>query len=167
MRKIFFILSLSVVLFASSISVGDSAKDFKLKELNGAKEYTIKAFKSRVVLLNVWASWCGGCKKEMPAFFKLQKEFKNGFALVAVSVDSEPQKSREFLQDVEKKVGFKTPFIVLSDTKKSVAKSYRCMGMPSSYLIDKKGKIRQIIVGSLDESDMKELKTQIKKLLQE
>ena len=163
MKKILLFLVLGLNLYAG-IAEGDKAPDFTLKTLDGKKSQSLHSLKGDVVLVNLWASWCKGCKKEMPEFFELQKSYKKGFKIVTVSVDDEAAKSQKFLSGVEKKTGMNTPFITLHDSKKSVAKAYQCAAMPSSYLIDKKGIIRLIIVGSLNSDDIKQLKIEINKL---
>jgi peroxiredoxin len=163
MKTILLFLTLGLSLYAG-IHEGDNAKAFTLEDISSHKTYTMENFKGEVVLLNLWASWCRGCKKEMPEFFELQKSYKKGFKIVAVSVDDTASKAEKFLQSVEKKTGMKTPFIVLHDKKKDLAKAYQCSAMPSSYLIDKHGIIRLIIIGSLNADDIKELKKEINKL---
>jgi len=163
MKTLLLFLALGLTLNAG-ISEGDKAPNFTLKTLDGKNSHTLESLKGDVVLVNLWASWCKGCKKEMPEFFELQKSYKKGFKIVTVSVDDTATKSQKFLNSVEKKTGIKTPFITLHDAKKSVAKSYHCAAMPSSYLIDKHGVIKQIIVGSLDANDIKQLKVEINKL---
>ena len=159
------LLFLALVLnLNAGISEGDKAPNFTLKTLDGKSSHTLQSLKGEVVLVNLWASWCKGCKKEMPEFFKLQKSYKKGFKIVTVSVDDEAEKSQKFLHSVEKKVGYKTPFITLHDTKKNVAKAYQCSAMPSSYLIDKNGVIRNIIIGSMDDADIQALKQEINHL---
>jgi thiol-disulfide isomerase/thioredoxin len=160
MRTLIIILALIANLTAGVVE-GDKAIGFSLKELSGSKSYTMDDFKGEVVLLNLWASWCSGCKEEMPEFYKLQKQYPKGFKIVAVSIDSDAQKSRDFLSSVEEELGMRRPFIVLLDSEKKLPKSYRCIGMPSSYLIDKEGVIRKIIVGSLDSEDIDALRHDI------
>ena len=163
MKTLLLFLALGLNLYAG-ISEGDKAPNFTLKTLDGKNSHTLQSLEGNVILVNLWASWCKGCKKEMPEFFKLQKSYKKGFKIVTVSVDDTATKSQKFLNNVEKKTGIKTPFITLHDAKKNVAKSYQCAAMPSSYLIDKKGVIKQIIVGSLNTDDIKQLKIEINKL---
>jgi len=163
MKKIIVLISLAVSLFAG-VSEGDKAVDFTLETLDKSKTYKMSDFKGEVILLNLWASWCGGCKKEMPEFFNLQREYKEGFKIVTVSIDNVPEKSTKFLKSVEEEVGFKTPFISLYNPTKSLAKAYGARGMPSSYLIDKEGVVRLVAVGSLNSSDIEELKKEIDKL---
>jgi peroxiredoxin len=160
-------LLLSVVLtlgLQAGVNVGDKAKAFTLKTLDNQKTYSMSDLKGEVVLLNLWASWCKGCKKEMPEFFDLQKEYKKGFKIITISVDEKSEKANTFLKSVERKKGFKTPFIALYDGKKKTAKAYECAAMPSSYLIDKKGVIQEIIIGSLNHDDIQTLKQKIDKL---
>ena len=163
MKKIVLFLLFGVTLYAE-LKLGTPAKDFTLKTLDATKTHTLKEFRGNVVLVNLWAAWCRGCKKEMPEFVKLQKSYKKGFKLITINLDDDPKKAQKFLDKIEKKMHTKIPFITLQNPTKSVAKNYQCNAMPSSYLIDKKGKIVDIIVGSLNDDDIKQLKTQIDKL---
>jgi len=163
MKKVLLVvMALSIGLFAG-VSEGDKALGFNLKSLNG-KSYSMNSFKGKVVLLNLWASWCSGCKKEMPEFYKLQKSMGRNFKIVAVSIDKNSADAKSFLASVNKKTHMKTPFVVLHNPSKSLAKAYKAQAMPSSYLIDKKGIIRAVIVGSLNHNDIVQLKAEIRKL---
>ena len=163
MKTLLLFLALGLSLYAG-ISEGDKAPNFTLKTLDGKKSHTLQSLQGNVVLVNLWASWCKGCKKEMPEFVGLQKSYKKGFKLVTVNLDDDPEKAHKFLQSVEKKTGSKIPFITLANPSKSVAKAYTCAAMPSSYLIDKHGVIKAVIVGSLNADDIKQLKVEINKL---
>lgn len=157
-------ITISVALFAG-IKSGDKAIDFELPTLDQSKTYTMKEFQGQVVLLNLWASWCSGCKKEMPEFFKLQKAYPEGFKLVTISVDSQAKTSSDYLVAIEELIGFKTPFITLHDATKEIAKAYDARAMPISFLIDKNTIIRKVIIGSLDEDGIDELKKDIDALM--
>jgi thiol-disulfide isomerase/thioredoxin len=162
MKKILLIVMIiSINLFGAN--EGDKALPFNLKSLSG-KSYSMNSFKGKVVLLNLWASWCSGCKKEMPEFYKLQKSMGSKFKIVAVTIDKNSADAKSFLASVNKKTHMKTPFVVLHNPSKSLARAYKAQGMPSSYLIDKKGIIRAVIVGSLNHNDIVQLKAEIKKL---
>lgn len=163
MRKLVVLMVLVLSLYAG-ISEGDKAVEFELKTLDGTQSYKMSDFKGEVVLLNLWASWCGGCKKEMPEFFSLQTRYKSGFKIVTASIDKECNDSINFLKSVEENMGYKTPFISLYDPQKTLAKAYRAKGMPSSYLIDKGGVVRSVMVGSLSHEDIAELIKKIEKL---
>ncbi|MBU1657532.1 TlpA family protein disulfide reductase [bacterium] len=163
MKKILLLIALGLSLYAG-ISKGDKAVDFDLKSLDQSKSFKQTDFKGEVVLLNLWASWCSGCKEEMPEFFKLQKEYKSGFKIVAVSIDKNADDSQKFLKSLEDEMGYETPFVTIHDGKKMLPKAYGAVAMPSSYLIDKNGVVRLVIVGSLSNKDIQELKQEIDKL---
>jgi len=165
MKKIFLLFCFLSIATYAEISIGDNAKDFTLKTLDTQKEYHLKDLRGNVVLLNLWASWCKGCKKEMPEFFKLQKSYKKGFKIVTVSVDDNVEKASKYLKNIAHKKGYDTPFIALHDREKNVAKVYECEALPSSYLIDKHGVIQEVMIGSLNTDDIKQLKTKINTLL--
>ena len=161
MRKILIILALGLSLYAEV----NKAVSFELKTLDATKSYKMSDFKGDVILLNLWASWCSSCKKEMPEFFQLQNRYKTGFKIVTVSIDKNSKNSIDFLKSVESDTGMKTPFISLYDPEKSLAKAYRAKGMPSSYLIDKDGVIQDVMVGSLSHDDIMQLSKKIDKLI--
>ncbi len=161
-------LTMSIISSAHAIPMeGQQALDFKLPGLyDTSKTYTLADFTGKVVLLNIWASWCTGCQAEMPEFISLAEEFKEkGFVIVAVSVDNAPSKAVDFLKDLETKTGKKLNFTVLYDKDKVIAKDYKPRGMPASYLIDKNGKLSNIFLGSFTASNIGTLKSAIGNLL--
>jgi len=162
MKKLIMGLFLCINLFAAP-SVGDKAVGFELSNLyNQSQKVSSDSLKGKVVLLNLWASWCGGCQEEMPLFVKLQEQYsKEKFVIVTSSIDNEPSSAVEFLEMVDKR----KVLTALYDADKKLPKAYRCPGMPSSYLIDKNGNISKIYVGSLDDDAIKSLKLNIKTLL--
>ncbi|MBU0632869.1 TlpA family protein disulfide reductase [bacterium] len=166
MKTFVIALLLQLSLFAD-VSIGEKAPEFMLGSMDSQTAYSLNSLQDKVVLLNIWASWCSGCKQEMPKLIKLQNDYHSKFQIVAVNIDKNPDNGLEFLQEVENKIGYMSHFINLHDPKKSVPKLYSCMGMPSSYLIDKHGIIRDIIIGSVDENGIQELKTEIEKMEKE
>lgn len=164
MKKLLLIVMMNVALFAG-LNNGDKAINFNLPTLDNTANYTMKDFQGEVILLNIWASWCAGCKQEMPEFFKLQKSYPKGFKIVAISIDSSARTSSSYLAMMEEEMGYKTPFVALHDLKKDTPKAYGANAMPSSFLIDKNGVIRDIIIGSLNAEDMVELKKEIDSLM--
>jgi len=153
---------LAVEIFAAP-GVGDKAVDFTLPSLyNENKTLSSKELQGKVVLLNLWASWCSGCQEEMPLFVKLQQEFnKQDFEIVLSSIDSSAQNGIDFLQQVDPQQTLTS----LYDAKKTLPKAYRCAGMPSSYLIDQEGNIVAVYIGSLDEEAMQKLHSKIVELI--
>ncbi len=98
---------------------------------------TIKAFKGKVVLLNLWATWCSPCRKEMPALDKLQKDMgSDKFEVVAISVDKNGfDKARDFL----KGIGVKSLAFYADPTTRATT-HVKAIGMPATLLIDAQGR---------------------------
>jgi peroxiredoxin len=103
--------------------------------------------KGKVVLLNIWATWCPSCVEEMPSMEKLYKELKGeDFEILAVSTDELGAKAVvPFIQK------YKLSFPVLVDPGgKGIRRLYRTTGIPESFIIDKEGTIVEIIIGPAD-----------------
>ncbi|MGI9408532.1 MAG: TlpA family protein disulfide reductase [Hyphomicrobiaceae bacterium] len=117
---------------------------------------TLADFKGKVVLVNLWATWCAPCRKEMPDLDRLQAELgSDRFEVVAVSVDrGSPEKSRKFLDEINAKALklYHDPSAQLSFTLKTI-------GMPSTLLIDADGRELGRLVGPAewDSADAKRL----------
>jgi len=134
------------------------APDFTLKDLNGIN-IPLSSFKGKVVLLNFWATWCPPCRDEMPALSKLYHVLKNrGLEVVAVSTDRSINDIKDFLE--KNKVNFP----VLFDADRSAARLYRVFSMPTTFLIDRSGKIVEKFYGEYDWTEP-ETKGKIEKLL--
>lgn len=113
-----------------------------LKFTNNAGEPTsLASFKGRVVLLNLWATWCVPCRLEMPALDKLNAEMgaDGRFSVVAVNIDTRNlEKPRDFLKEIEVKslAYFADPSAKVFQDLKSAGRAF---GMPTTVLIDAKG----------------------------
>ena len=164
MKNIFIIMLLGITLFAAPRE-GDKQVAFNLPTLyNANATLSSETLHGKVVLLNLWASWCSGCQEEMPLFVKLQKQYaKKNFEIVLSSIDSLPQSAKDFLAQVDGQ----RSLTALYDAQKVLPKSYRCPGMPSSFLIDKDGKIAAVYIGSLDADGIQKLQSKIHTLLGE
>ena len=96
--------------------------------------------KGKVVLLNLWATWCTPCAVEMPAFNFLQKRYgAGGFVVLPIAVQDQPEKVKSFMQ--EKQL---THLSAKTDIEDMVGKTFKPKTMPTTYLINRKG---QIIAG--------------------
>ena len=135
------------------------ASDFYLRDLSG-KLVRLSDFQGKVVLLNFWATWCKSCLKEMPSMEKLYQSHKDkGLEIVAVSVDTASKtKVRAYVE----KLGLTFP--ILHDRDSLISRLYNNPGVPSSYLIDMKGKLAYRVLGEYDWSGEK-AKSAIDKLL--
>ncbi len=124
---------------------GVPAPNFSLPGLEGNK-VSLTDFRGKVVLLNIWATWCAPCVEEMPSMEKLYQELKGeDFELLAISVDeSGAEAVKPFME--RHKLGFP----VLLDTKGEIKNLYQATGVPESFIIDKDGMIVEKIIGPRD-----------------
>jgi len=120
---------------------------FVLSDMQG-KVHNLADYKGKVVLLNFWASWCPPCVHEMPSMARLKAHFKDKpFEILAANLGEEPTQVQKFLE--------KHPvnFPVLLDKGSLVAKRWKVFAYPSSYLIDKEGKVRFALFGGTEWDD--------------
>ena len=133
--------------------VEQSLPDFTFKTLDG-REFRLSELHGKVVLVNFWATWCPPCKEEMPIF---EREYKRctdkGFEILAVNMDSSESNLQKFL----KENNYSFPIVRPSE---DLQKELKLMGFPTSYLLDREGKIYRIRLGVY-----RELKEDLKKLL--
>jgi len=122
------------------------------------KERTLDDWRGKVVLLNLWATWCAPCRKEMPSLDRLNREFGgDDFELVAVSVDRKgPAVAQAFLDEMK----IETLKLYIDKTMK-IARSLRAFGLPYTFLIDREGRELGRLVGPA-EWDADEAKKLIK-----
>ncbi len=119
-----------------------AAYDFTLKDLQG-KTVKLSDQKGKVVFLNFWASWCPPCREEMPSIERLHRRLDGkDFIILAVSLDQGD--IHQFVKEG------KYSFRILLDPEGRVGREYGVTGIPTTFIIDKKGIIRQKAVGSRD-----------------
>ena len=124
---------------------GVPALNFTFPGLDG-KKVSLADYKDKVVLLNIWATWCAPCVAEMPSMEKLYQELKDeGFELLAVSVD---ESGAEVVTPFIKK--HKLSFPVLLDTQGDINSLYQLTGIPESFIMDKDGIIVEEVIGPRD-----------------
>ncbi len=117
--------------------VGKPAPAFTFKDVNG-KSYSLSDFKGKVVYLDIWASWCGPCKQQIPAAKELEEQFKGkNVAFVAVSIDQSEEAWKKVL------VSSTPPGIQLyaKGDDGAFAQNYGIVSIPRYYLIDKNGNV--------------------------
>ncbi len=130
------------------VSVGSAAPPMTAVTLDATKRTkTLADYKGKVVLLNVWATWCEPCKVEMPSIEKLHHDFApQGLAVVAVSVDDAGMEDRirEFAKDL------RLTFEILHDPSRTTAANYQITGYPETFIIGREGSIRKKVIGAAD-----------------
>jgi thiol-disulfide isomerase/thioredoxin len=117
-------------------SAPEALPDIAFADAQGASK-SLKDFNGKVVLLNLWATWCAPCREEMPSLDRLQKELgSDKFEVVALAVDrGGTDAARKFLDTI--KVG---NLAVYADKTARSASTLRALGMPTTILIDKGGR---------------------------
>jgi cytochrome c biogenesis protein CcmG, thiol:disulfide interchange protein DsbE len=130
------------------VTVGSKAPPIVGVTLDGKKTPKALAdYSGKVVLLNVWATWCEPCRVEMPSIEKLHREFApQGLAVVAISVDDAGAETR--IRDFVKELGL--TFEVLHDPGQVTTRNYQITGYPETFVIARDGTIRRKLIGAAD-----------------
>jgi len=123
-----------------TLEVGNAAPNFKLRNLDG-KEVSLDQFKGKVVLLDFWQTSCGPCRMTMPLLERLQKEFPQNMALLAINLQEPASVVRDYLR--EENIDSE----VLLDEDGAVGSAYGAEAIPLQVLIDKEGKLRRVQAG--------------------
>ncbi|NOQ76777.1 MAG: redoxin domain-containing protein [Methylococcaceae bacterium] len=110
------------------------APDFSLPSENG--KVTLSMYEGKVIYLDFWASWCPPCKESFPWMNEMQEKYQSqGLEVVTINLDANRNDAEKFLLENS------TSFTVAFDTEGKTPLQYGIKGMPTSYLIDKKGNI--------------------------
>ena len=140
---------------------GFPAPDFTLDTLGG-ESATLSAYRGKVVIVNLWASWCGPCRAEMPAIQKVYAANRER-GLEVLAVNSTFQDSQADAQEFTQNLGLTFP--ILLDRDGAVSKRYLLRALPSTFFIDRKGVIRLVVFGGPMTEAV--VQTKIEALLQE
>jgi peroxiredoxin len=126
---------------SGSPSARTPAPDFVLRDAKGA-EVQLSQFKGQVVLLDFWATWCGGCKQEIPYFIEYDSKYRTqGLASLGVAMDDEGWTTvKPYLADHP--ISYQ---IVAADGE--MAKRYSITNLPVTLLIDRQGRIAEKHLG--------------------
>ena len=138
------------------------APSFTLEDMDEEK-ISLADYKSKVVLLNFWATWCPPCRREMPSMERLYQKF-NGEDFTVIAINQMETGDHVFAYTGQLEVD--PTFTILFDSDSKISRTYNVKGLPTSFLIDKKGVIRYRAIGGR-EFDHPEVEKQIKKLMNE
>lgn len=151
------------------LSEGKNAPSFKLTSIDGKtvslsdlRKDPARKGANRVVLLDFWATWCPPCRKATPHLQKLHEKYGNkGLVVVGLALD---KGGADDVKPFVKK--HKLTYTILVDSSSKVARQYGVRGIPTAYIIDKKGVIRNIHVGYSPGLE-KDLEKEVQALLNE
>lgn len=108
---------------------------------------TLEDYAGEVILLNIWATWCGPCREEMPAIERLHRAFgPRGLKVLAVSIDGKGDEGaiRSFVSE------YGLTFAILHDPEGDIQRIYRTTGVPETFVIARDGTIRKKTIGAAD-----------------
>lgn len=145
----FFVATFIVVLFLSCSrtekTVGGSAPPFVLSTIN-SRTLDLKEYRGNVVMLEFFASWCPPCQMVAPELKSIYEKYHGkGFVVLAIAIDDGPNASSAVNDFVNE---FRIPYPVMIDDG-SVSRRYQVISIPTSFIIDKEGNIRNEHVGVL------------------
>jgi thiol-disulfide isomerase/thioredoxin len=138
------------------------APSFSLPDLiKNRGDMSLRQLQGKVVLVDFWASWCPPCKKSLPELGHMHNR-NPALVIVAISIDENRSKAVDFLKDSD------TSLVYLHDAKHEAAENFDLGGMPSAFLIDKKGMLRNRFDGyGSGSGELKSMETEARKLLEE
>ena len=107
---------------------------------------SLSEFNGKVVLVNLWATWCEPCLREMPSLERLQSRLGDKIVVVAISEDRGGSKT---VEPFVGKLGLKSVKIYL-DPKSAVERAFKVQGLPTSFLIDREGRVLGRVEGAAE-----------------
>lgn len=128
---------------AYRLDVGDTPPDFRVELTNGDK-FTLSEQKGKIVVLNFWASWCGPCVGEMPAFQNIYMIYGDKISICTINVGE----SKDVVKAFADNNGYIFP--IAYDPNEEVSKLYPFTGIPYTVIIDQEGKVSRIFRGASD-----------------
>lgn len=164
-RKIalWLVVALQLVLSANPVSAGfrkgDHLPDLSSFGLEGRMPANLGG---QVILLDFWASWCAPCKASFPAMEELHKRYHDGgLIILAISVDESQQNMERFVKSAN------VTFATARDARQKLVAAADVQAMPTSFLIDRAGRIRFVHSGFEGEQTVKQYTSEIQQLLKE
>lgn len=128
------------------IHEGQQAPDIQLTTLEG-KPFKLSDYRGEKVILNFWATWCPPCKAEMPDMQEFHEKHRNeGVEVVAVNLTVAEKKIEDVHQFIK---DYGITFTIPLDETGMIGEQFQANSIPTSYLIDEKGIVRQHMVGPM------------------
>lgn len=131
------------------IKEGVQAPDFTGELIDGTS-ITLSELQGKPVIINFWATWCGPCVKEMPAFERLKDDFGDKIGIIAVNCGDDAGTVKDFMEEN----GYTFPVVL--DEEYSISMLYPTNSIPYTVVVDAEGKVTHISTGALDADTMYE-----------
>jgi peroxiredoxin len=134
---------------SSKVEVGQPAPAYQATTMTGS-EISLADMTGKPVLMNVWATWCGPCRQEIPELRAIHGAYKDrGLEVVGVSVDADGSDDaiRDFVEE------FRMDYTIWRDPTETVQATFHMAGVPTTFLIDKQGVLRWRSTGALQPGD--------------
>ena len=144
----------------AGLDAGNLAPTFSLPSLRAdAPDISLEGYRGKVLYVDFWASWCGPCRKSLPQLNQLRSELgEQGFEIIAVNVDEFVEDALAFLER------YPVDYPLAYDGDGSIAKLYKVRGMPTSYLVNRRGELVYIHEGFRD-GDIDDIRSKVTALL--
>lgn len=119
-----------------------------LEDLQG-NPVSLSDYEGNVILVNLWATWCPPCREEMPTLQAFYEKYKpNGFVLIAIDQGESLEQTLPFVTENN------LSFPVWLDPSGEAGRVFNTMSLPSSYVIDREGRIRLMWIGAISEQNL-------------
>lgn len=129
------------------LELNATAPDFRLENLNGELIH-LQTLRGKTVIINFWATWCGPCRLEMPAFQSRVEKYPHDLVILAVNGQDTPEAAGAFMEELG------LTFDVLLDKEGDIHRQYLVRGFPTTYLVDPDGTLRIQHVGLMTEGQL-------------
>jgi peroxiredoxin len=126
----------------NGVKVGEAPPTFTLSMLRGDQVSLQNDFKDKVIMVRFWADWCPFCEEEMKALEPIYKKYKEkGFVILAINVAQSVKTVKKYVD----RLGLSYPILLDSDS--ATAKNYGVAGLPTTFILDRGGIVREKLLG--------------------
>lgn len=134
-------------------AVEEEAKDFHIKSVEG-KEIVLSEYKGKIVILNFWTTWCTYCQEEIDELIRFSNTTRNqNVEVIGINVTPSEKDARSVIHFVKT---VNIPFQIGLDLNGELSKTYQIIGIPTTYIINRRGQISNKLLGPVTEEVLKE-----------